>query len=83
MSAIFGALFGGGKSAAQPPAAPPPPPSAPMLSRPSIAEQGAAERESLASAEGQGFTGTDVTGGQGASSPNTTNNQGTKSLLGG
>lgn len=54
------------------PAPPPPPPAAPTLANPSIAEQGAAERQRLASAEGQGYSGTDVTGGQGAANPQTT-----------
>lgn len=65
----------------KPPAPPPPPPSAPNLAQPSIAEQGAAERQSLASAAGQGFEGTDKTGGQGAANPTTT--APTKSILGG
>lgn len=65
-------------------APPPPPPPAPMLMQPSIAEQGASERASLASAAGQGFSGTDVTGGQGAKAPPTTGAAGQqKSLLGG
>lgn len=59
------------------PAPPPPPPNAPSLAQPSIAEQGAAERNSAASAMGQGSNGTDVTGGSGAAPPSTT-----KSLLG-
>lgn len=62
----------------KPPAIPPPPPSAPNIAQPSIAEQGAAERTSLASAQGQGLNGTDVTGGQGSAPPPTT-----KSILGG
>ena len=66
-------LFGSPKA----PVPPPPPPQPPQLANPSIAEQGAAERRNLASAEGQGFTGTDVTGGQGSKNPSTT-----KSLLG-
>lgn len=77
-------LFGSSQAAAPPPV-PPPPPTPPTLATPSISEQGAAERASIASAEGQGFTGTDVTGGQGSASPNTTNpaSQMTqKSLLG-
>lgn len=57
------------------PAPPPPPPAAPILANPSIAEQGAAERQRLASAEGEGFSGTDVTGGQGAKAPTTTASQ--------
>lgn len=68
----------------QAPPPPPPPPSAPQLAQPSIAAQGAAERQSLASAEGQGTNGTDVTGGQGTPAPSTTNNPtASKSLLGG
>lgn len=63
-------------STAPPP--PPPPPTAPAAASPSIAQQGAAERTSLAGAEGAGLGGTDVTGGQGAKAPATT-----KSLLGG
>lgn len=66
-------MFGGPKA----PDPPPPPPAPPSLAQPSIVQQGAAEREQLASAGGQGFTGTDVTGGQGAGAPSTT-----KSLLG-
>jgi hypothetical protein len=69
-------LFGSPK--APPPA--PPPPAAPQIAQPSIAEAGAAERQKLASAEGAGFSGTDVTGGKGAAAPQTT---ATKSLLGG
>ena len=49
-------------------------------------EQGAAEKRTLASAEGQGYNGTDVTGGQGAKTPVTTAAVGSgaaKSLLGG
>lgn len=60
------------------PVPPPPPPAPPAAASPSISQQGAAERTSLASAAGEGFTGTDVTGGQGAAAPATT-----KSLLGG
>lgn len=61
-----------------PPPPPPPPPAAPQMASPSIMEQAAAEKRTLASAEGQGYNGTDVTGGQGAKAPSTT-----KSLLGG
>lgn len=61
-------LFGAPKA----PAPPPPPPSAPSLAQPSIAEQGASERQSLNSAAGQGFSGTDVTGGTGSAAPSTT-----------
>lgn len=68
-------IFGGGQS---PPPPPPPPPAAPQLASPSIMEQGMAERETLATAAGEGLEGTDVTGGQGAKAPSTT-----KSLLGG
>jgi hypothetical protein len=67
-------LFGSPKA----PTPPPPPPAAPQLGQASIMEQAASERETLASADGGGMTGTDVTGGQGAKSPSTT-----KSLLGG
>jgi hypothetical protein len=67
-------LFG----APSPPPPPPPPPAAPQAASPSIMEQGAAEKRTLASAEGQGYLGTDVTGGQGAKAPSTT-----KSVLGG
>jgi hypothetical protein len=67
-------LFGGPSV----PAAPPPPPNPSSVASPSIMEQGAAERASLAGAEGAGSGGTDVTGGQGAAAPSTT-----KSLLGG
>ena len=66
-------LFGSPKA----PAAPPPPPNASTINQPSIAEQGAAERQRLNSAQGAGFSGTDVTGGSGSASPSTT-----KSLLG-
>lgn len=67
-------LFGGPK----PPAPPPPPPAPATLASQSVVEQGAAQRERLASSEGQGLDGTDLTGGQGASPPSTT-----KTLLGG
>lgn len=67
-------LFGSPKA----PAPPPPPPSAPQAANPSIMEQAASERETLASAEGAGMSGTNATGGQGAKAPSTT-----KSLLGG
>lgn len=67
-----------GAPAAPPP--PPPPPAAPTLANPSIAEAGAKEKQDLSSAAGEGFTGTDVTGGQGSSNPQTT---ASKSLLGG
>ena len=60
------------------PAPPPPPPAPPTLANSSIQAAGAKEKQNLASAEGQGFTGTDVTGGAGAAAPATT-----KSLLGG
>jgi hypothetical protein len=59
------------------PPPPPPPPAPPQLGQPSIAEQGAAERQALANAQGAGSNGTDVTGGQGAAAPTTT-----KTLLG-
>ncbi len=78
-------IFGG--PSAPPP--PPPPPAAPTLAQPSIAEQGALERQRLASAEGQGFNGTDVSGGRGTPAPRTTSNAGSgtnpvpsKTLLG-
>ena len=71
-------LFGSPKA----PPPPPPPPNAPSMASPSIAEQGAAERQTLASAAGAGFTGTDVTGGRGAANPQTTATP-VKSLLGG
>lgn len=69
----------------KPPPPPPPPPNAPDLSRPSIAEQGAAERASLTGAEGAGFNNTDVTGGSGGATPaqTTAGAQQTKSVLGG
>ena len=56
---------------------PPPPPNPPQLQSPSLIQAGTAERTRLNSAEGQGFNGTDVTGGQGLKAPTTT-----KSLLG-
>lgn len=59
-------------------AVPPPPPAAPSLGQDSIQSEGAQQKQSLLSAEGEGLNGTDVTGGQGAANPNTT-----KSLLGG
>ena len=66
------------------PAPPPPPPNPPSLSNASIAEQGAAERTALQNAEGAGFGGTDITGGQGAAAPATTANPSqSKTLLGG
>jgi hypothetical protein len=49
------------------------------MTNPSILEQGMAERARLASAEGQGFSGTDKTSGQGVD-PSTINT--TKTLLG-
>lgn len=60
------------------PPPPPPPPAAPQLADRSIAEAGANEKRSLASADGEGFSGTDVTGGRGSAAPATT-----KTLLGG
>ena len=66
-------LFGGVKA----PTPPPPPNLASTLAAPTIMEQAAQERATLASAEGQGTMGTDMTGGQGAKNPSTT-----KSLLG-
>lgn len=60
------------------PAPPPPPPNPASPADASIMEQGAAERTALANAEGAGFNGTDVTGGQGTKSPTTT-----KTTLGG
>lgn len=67
-----------------PPPPPPPPPAAPMLAGPSLASQGASNRASLASGAGMGFSGTDVTGGQGVKPPDTTGAVGQKkSLLGG
>lgn len=65
------------------PAPPPPPPAAPQLGAASIMEQGAAERETLASAQGAGSTGTDVTGGQGVKGATATTANQQKSLLGG
>lgn len=73
----MGLLFG-----SKAPAPPPPPPAPPSLGTTSIMEAGAQERQRLASAEGQGFSGTDVTGGQGAKAPNTTANP-PKTVLGG
>lgn len=60
------------------PTPPPPPPAAPTLGMPTIMQAAAHERETLASAEGEGQNGADVTGGQGAAAPQTT-----KTLLGG
>lgn len=65
-------------SAPKAPPPPPPPPAPPDLNSASIAEAGAAARQSIASAQGQGFAGTDVTGGKGAPNPTTT-----KTALGG
>lgn len=53
----------------------PPPPPAPQLASTSIMQDAASERETLASAEGEGSQ--NPTGGQGVKAPNTT-----KSLLG-
>jgi hypothetical protein len=66
-------------SSSKPPAPPPPPPAAnpPRLAQPSIMAAGAAEKTALQTLEGQGMSGTDVTGGQGAKAPSTT-----KTLLG-
>lgn len=82
----MGFLFGGPK----PPAPPPPPPAAPSVGTASIQEAAAAERQRIASAQGQGSDGTDVTGGQGVKTPaSTTANAvqagatATKSVLGG
>lgn len=72
-------MFG---SSPSPPPPPPPPPAAPMLANPSIAQGASQERSRLASAAGEGFTGTDVTGGQGAAAPQTTAGA-PKNLLGG
>jgi hypothetical protein len=79
-----------GSPAAGAPAPPPPPPAAPTLGAASVASAGAAEKQNLASAAGQGFSGTDVTGGQGSPAPSTTanvtggtQNQQTKTVLGG
>lgn len=69
-------FFGGGPSAPPPP---PPPPSAPLAASPSIAQSAAMEKETLASAEGGGLEGTDVTGGQGVDTSKTST---TKTLLG-
>lgn len=68
-------------SGPSPPPPPPPPANAPTL--PSTIQNGAAERQTLAAAEGEGMSGTDVTGGQGAKNPDTTKTIQTKSLLGG
>lgn len=54
------------------PAPPPPPPAPASLAQPSIQEARANQRASLASASGEGFEGTDETGGQGAQNPSTT-----------
>ena len=61
------------------PTPPPPPPAAPLAASPSIAENSKAQKETLATAEGEGLNGTDVTGGQGVTGKVST----TKSLLGG
>jgi hypothetical protein len=57
---------------------PPPPPAAPQLGSSAIMQAAAHERETLASAEGQGMGGMDVTGGKGV-----TNERTTRTLLGG
>lgn len=62
------------------PIAPPPPPSPAAPASPSVMEQGASERQTLSSAAGEGFSGTDLTGGQGAAGAGTGGT--TKSLLG-
>lgn len=67
-------VFGSPKA----PAPPPPPPAAPQIASPSVAQAASMEKETLASAEGAGLNGTDVTGGQGVKEATTT-----KSLLGG
>jgi hypothetical protein len=64
-------------STPSPPPPPPPPANAPAL--PSTIQNGAAERQTLAAAEGQGMSGTDVTGGQGVKNSSVKT---TKSLLG-
>jgi hypothetical protein len=69
--------FGGSPS---PPPPPPPPPAPPSISQNTIAADAAAERARLAAAEGAGFSGTDVSGGQGVSPSSVST---TKSLLGG
>lgn len=71
-----GSLFSSPKA----PPPPPPPPAAPQMASPSVAQSAAIEKETLASAEGAGSNGTDVTGGQGVSKGSTNT---TKSLLGG
>jgi hypothetical protein len=67
-----------GAGANKPPPPPPAPPAPPSTSSTNIEDAAAEERQRLASAEGGGQEGTDVTGGQGAKAPSTT-----KSLLGG
>lgn len=64
-----------------PPPVPPAPPAPPTPASTSIIEQGATQRATIAGAEGAGFEGMDVTGGQGAQTPSTTANP-QKSLLG-
>lgn len=61
-----------------PPEPPPPPPTPASRQAPSVMEQTAAESARLSAAAGAGFSGTDLTGGQGTKDTNTT-----KTLLGG
>jgi hypothetical protein len=65
-----------------PPPVPPAPPAPPTPASTSIIETGATQRAAVTGADGAGFEGNDVTGGQGAPSPSTTANP-QKSLLGG
>ncbi len=67
-----------GGNTPQAPAPPPPPPAPTSVAQTSIMQEGAAQRSRIKGAQGSGFAGTDVTGGQGAAPARTT-----KSLLGG
>lgn len=81
LAALGGGLLSAGGLAStflgpKAPPPPPPPPSPSTLASPGVAQTGQAESQRLQGAEGQGFEGTDVTGGNaGAAST-------TRSLLG-
>lgn len=70
----MGGLLGGGPSIDAPKPPPPPPPAAnpPTIANSSVQGAGQAQRARLAAAAGSGFSGTLMTGGQGAAAAPTT-----------
>ncbi len=54
-----------------PPAPPPPPPNPPTVASSSVQDAAARQRQSAVNAAGQGFSGTLLTGAQGAKTKNT------------